>query len=131
MGVNKTSFHILRVGVAITFLWIGVLIFKSPETWEGYMQPWAVNLLPIPIREALLSTAVLDIAVGVFLLIDSFTWIAATIGALHIVSVIVVSGITDITVRDLGLLAAAIALAIDALPVNIYDKIKSWKKVGQ
>jgi hypothetical protein len=31
----KTSFHILRVGLAITFLWIGVLIFKNPESWGG------------------------------------------------------------------------------------------------
>jgi len=47
--MKKTSFHFLRVGLAITFLWIGILIFKNPEAWGGYLEPWAVGLLPIPL----------------------------------------------------------------------------------
>ena len=114
--MTKTSFHILRVGVAITFLWIGVLIFKQPEAWAGYIAPWAMKLLPVSIERAMMSTAVLDIVIGFFLLIDSFVWIAALVGSIHLIIVLTVSGITDITVRDIGLLTATIALMIDTLP---------------
>ena len=122
--MKSASYHILRVGLAITFLWIGVLIFKNPEAWGGYLQPWAVGLLPMPLSQAMISTAILDIIIGAFLLFDFLPWLAALIGAIHIVIVLVVSGITDITVRDIGLLVAALALMIESLPqwaLNKYE----------
>lgn len=121
--MTKISYHILRVGMAITFIWIGVLIIKSPESWAGYMQPWAVKLLPVPIEQALLGTAVLDIIVGLLLLIDWYAWVGGIIGTLHLISVLVVSGISDITIRDIGLLTATIALAIEALPFSIKSRL--------
>lgn len=114
--MKSYAFHILRVGAAITFLWIGVLIFKEPEVWGGYLQPWATNLLLMPIKQAMYVTAVLDILIGFFLLIDVFTWLAALIGAFHLVIVLAVSGITSITVRDIGLLAGTLALAAQIWP---------------
>jgi uncharacterized membrane protein YphA (DoxX/SURF4 family) len=114
--MKKTSFHFLRVGLAITFLWIGVLIFKNPEAWGGYLEPWAAGLLPIPLTQAMIGTAILDILIGFFLLIDVLTWFAAFVGAVHLIIVLAVSGITDITVRDIGLLVAALALMIDSSP---------------
>jgi uncharacterized membrane protein YphA (DoxX/SURF4 family) len=114
--MTKTSFHILRVGLAITFLWIGVLIFKNPEAWGGYLQPWAVRLLPISLTQAMLGAAILDIAIGALLLIDFLPWLAALVGAIHIIIVLIVSGITDITVRDIAILAAAVSIMFDSLP---------------
>lgn len=121
--MKKASYHILRVGVAITFLWIGILILKVPEAWGGYLQPWAVGLLPISIEQAMVGTAILDIVIGFFLLIDSFVWFAALVGALHLLLVLTVSGITDITVRDIAILAAAIALMIDSTPKRFRDRL--------
>ena len=125
---NKPSFHILRVGVAITFLWIGILIFKTPEAWGGYLQPWALRLLPVPIEQAMIGTAILDIIIGFFLLIDSFVWQASLVGAIHLAIVLAVSGITDITVRDIAILSATITLMSDSLPKNFIDKIRSLSK---
>ena len=122
--MNKTSFHILRVGLAITFLWIGVLIFKYPEAWGGYLSPWAAGLLPIPIKETMIGTAILDVAIGALLLVDSFVWLAALIGVIHLIIILTVTGITDITVRDVGILAGMIALMIDSLPKKFMDKIR-------
>lgn len=120
---HKTSYHILRVGLAITFIWIGILIIKSPESWGGYLQPWAVKLLVVPIREALLATAALDIIIGVLLLIDWFPWVAGIMAAVHLGIVMTTSGITDITVRDIGLFTAAVALVIESLPYKIKSKL--------
>lgn len=136
--MRKTSFHILRVGVAITFIWIGVLIFKTPEAWGGYLQPWAAGLLPIPIAQAMIGTAILDITIGALLLIDSFVWLAALVGAIHLIIVLTVSGITDITVRDIAIFSAVVALMAESLPKTFTDslrrnsseasKIISWQK---
>lgn len=125
--MGKTSFHILRVGLAVTFLWIGVLIFKQPEAWLGYIAPWAANLLPIPIEQAMQGTAVLDILIGALLLFDFLVWPATLVGSLHLIIVLAVSGITDITVRDIAILAAAIALAVETTPESLIIRIRNKK----
>ena len=114
--MNKISFHILRIGLAVTFLWIGVLILRNPEAWGGYLRPWAAGLLPIPIAQAMTGTAILDIIIGVFLLINFLPRLTALIGAIHLAVILIVSGITDITVRDIGLLTGMLALMIDSPP---------------
>ena len=126
--MNKISFHILRIGLAVTFLWIGFLIIRNPEAWGGYLKPWAAGLLPIPLAQAMIGTAILDIAIGALLLADIFTWLAAFVGAIHLGIVLTVSGITDITVRDIGLLAGLIAVIADSIPQAIHDKIVRVKK---
>ena len=122
--MSKTSFHILRVGLAITFLWIGILIFKQPEAWAGYVAPWAVNLLPISVEQVMVGTAILDIGIGVLFLFDYFVWLAALVGVIHLIIILIVSGITDITVRDIGILAAIIAIMAESLPENIISVFK-------
>lgn len=117
--MKTAAFHILRVGTAITFLWIGILILKTPESWGGLIQPWAQHLLILPLKTVMIVTAILDLAVGVLLLIDWWTWVAGLIGAFHILMVLVVVGINDITVRDIGLFAAALALMFDRLPPRL------------
>lgn len=117
--MKTSAFHILRVGVAITFLWIGILILRDPEAWGLYIQPWAEGLLPLPLKEIMIGTALFDIVIGALLLIGVLTWLAALIGALHLALVLAVSGINPITVRDIGLLAAAIALAVNDWPENL------------
>lgn len=121
--MKKISFHILRIGLAVTFLWIGVLILRNPEAWGGYLQPWAAGLLPVPLAQAMMGTAILDIVIGAFLLINFLPWIATLVGSVHLIVILIVSGITDITVRDIGLLAGTLALMIDSPPPIIIRRI--------
>ena len=86
------------------------MIIKNPEAWGGYIQAWAASLLPLPILQMMILVAILDITVGFFLLIDVLTWLAALVGALHLITVLTVAGITDITVRDIGLLGLALSI---------------------
>ena len=116
MSKGKIAYHILRVGLAVTFVWIGIMIFQESTLWGAFLRPWAAGLLPIPLKAAMLATAALDTTVGFFLLINRFVWLAASIGAFHIILVLATTGITAITVRDIGLLAAALALAINHWP---------------
>ncbi|MDP2788430.1 MAG: hypothetical protein Q8O46_00040 [bacterium] len=126
--MKKSSFHILRVGTAITFLWIGILIFQNPEAWGNYLQPWIVNLLPFSVKAIMIDTAILDITIGTLLLFDFLTPWAALVGALHIFSVIAVSGINEATVRDIAIVAGALAIFNDSLTSVWREKLLFWKK---
>lgn len=122
--MQKLSLLILRVGLAVTFFWIGVLIISEPEAWGAFIKPWALKILPIPIKEVMVGTAYLDMAIGLSFLFKSLTPLAAAAGAIHLTIVLVTSGITEITVRDIGLLAALLALVVHSWP----DNLKFWKK---
>ena len=52
--------------------------------------------------------------------------VAALVGAIHIMIVLVTLGITSVTVRDIGLTAATITLAIETLPGWVITKLKSF-----
>lgn len=107
---NQQALHVLRVGLGITFLWIGVLIFRDPQFWSGFIQPWVANLIPVPLESAMISTAILDVLVGLLLLVDVFTWAAALVATIHLTTVLIGVGIDVVTVRDIGLLAGTLAL---------------------
>ena len=113
---HSYAFHIIRVGLATTFLWIGVIIFRDPAGWGGFLAPWAQDLLSVPPADFMLGVAVFDIVVGGLLLVGVWIWIASLLAALHLAGVLLVSGIDAVTVRDIGLLAAALALAIETWP---------------
>jgi len=125
--MNKTSFHVLRVGMAITFLWIGILILRDWQAWGGFVQPWVTDLLPLSLKHIMISTAWLDIAIGAFLLFGWFTWLAALIGSLHLFSVLLVSGINEITVRDIAIVAGTLALFVDSVPESIKKKFSKQR----
>lgn len=81
--MEKASFHILRVGMAITFLWIGILIFQNPESWGGYILLLFQNLLFFTLKTTMLIVAFIDIVIGFLLLIDYLTFWASFLGALY------------------------------------------------
>ncbi len=118
MKAYPAAFHILRVGMAVTFLWIGLLVLKAPEAWGGYIQPWALELLPVPVASLMIGTAVFDLAIGFLLLVNVGTWIVSLFAAVHLAVVLTVGGINAVTVRDIGLLAGALALFIEAVPAK-------------
>src|SRR3989344_7941707 len=115
--MKNVSFHVLRVGMATTFTWIGVLILEDPEGWGmGFVQPWALNFLIFPLKTIMLAAAIFDIIVGIWLLIGRFVWLAALLGSIHLATVLIVSGINAITVRDIGLLGGSLALFFSTFP---------------
>lgn len=120
--MKSAPFHILRVGMAITFLWIGILILQNPEAWGRYLLPWARDFLLIPLKTAMIGTAIFDIVTGFLLLINRFTFWASALASFHLFLVLAVSGINPITIRDIGLLSGALALALSFFPHGFETK---------
>jgi len=118
--MKKLAYHILRIGVGITFVWIAVMIFQNPTAWGGMLEPWAVNLLPVPIEQAMYATAVLDLVIGVLLVLNLLPWLGGLLGSIHLAVILIGAGVNAITVRDIGLLAATLALTIETWPVGLF-----------
>ncbi len=119
--MNQTlANHISRFTLGLTFIFVSVMIFQDPMYWAGFIDPWAVKLIPMSLPALMISTAVLDLLIGLLLVINRFVWIAALVGALHLLGVLVAAGIDTITVRDIGLFGDAAALALLAIPPKFF-----------
>ena len=107
---------LVRIGLGFTFLIIGFMISLDPNGWAILIQPWIRDLIPYSTDEMMFAIAGFDMAIGILLILGIWTWLASLLGALHIIGVLIVTGITEITIRDIGLLAAAITLSIETAP---------------
>lgn len=79
----------------------------------------------------MLGTAILDLVIGGLLLSNTLIWLAALLGSIHLLVVLITSGIDDVTVRDIGLLAATLALFIEFLPDRLIPKTETQRELSQ
>jgi len=103
----------LRLGVGVTFVWIGIMIVQEPLSWAGYMDPWVLNLIPGSVEFFMTVTGIIDIILGAFLVLNLFTNVVGYLVALHMVGILVGGGVNDVTVRDIAILAGGTAIGID------------------
>jgi len=122
--MSKHAFHVLRIGVGITVLWIGIMIVQEPLSWAGYMDPWVINLIPFPLETMMLMAGIFDILLGVLLLVNVMTKAVGYIVALHMLGILIAGGINDITVRDIAILFAGLALGMDA---QFHKELVWWR----
>ena len=107
------SILILRIGLGITFALTGVLILKDDDKWTHMLPGWFSKYLPSA-KSFMIATAIGDLILGAWLLSGYFTGIAASLAALHLLGVLIVSGRDEFheVYRDIGLLFASVALAV-------------------
>lgn len=140
MTQQKTAYHLLRVTLGITFIWVSVMIFQEPVFWSGFIDPWAASLMPLSLETMMKITAGLDLIIGLLLIADKWTWIVSLIASLHLLAILIGSGIDTITVRDIGLFGATAALTLIAAPTKFFKSkkqeaqvpdLQSFAKAGQ
>jgi len=121
--MNKQVYaeYILRFGLGVVFIWIGILVLKSPEGWGAYMQPWAQELLISPIKTTMIIAGVADILFGILLFSGKLTWLGALLGSLHLIVIVVTVGLNEIGLRDLGILVGSVALFFLSFPDEWVD----------
>lgn len=104
----------VRMGVGFVFLLLGIQQFLFTEQWTTWLPAWLTHALPdtaLAVR-IILVNATADVLLGAALLLGIFTRIVAILMIIHLVSVLLALGYNDIAIRDLGILLAAIAVAI-------------------
>ena len=109
--MNKKSYWIIRIGLAVVFIWFGIDKLIAPINWFGYV-PSFIDALPISIRDFVLINGLFEIILGLMLLWPRSVRIAADIIAAFLVAVLVFQGFNEVTIRDLGLIAMALSLIV-------------------
>ena len=101
----------LRLGLALAFLYAGVAAFIDPNSWIGDFPLWMRELLPGKLL--LGGHSALQIGLALWLFSGRRTFYAALASSL-ILMLIIIQNITllDILFRDIAILCGAIALAM-------------------
>jgi len=114
----------LRIGLGLTFVYIGVDVLRHPEAWLGFVSDEVWFGLT---RESLLRLGgVFDLVIGLLLVFRIMTKLAGVLAVLCLLGVFVMNGIDVALVRNLGLLGAALAVA--AWPGSYHRKKHWWQR---
>lgn len=126
-GRYKWSYLFLRLGLGLTFLWIGVDMFRNPDVWIGYIP--ANPGFGLTREAALRAAGAFDMALGLMLLLRVWSKLAGALVVVHMAGILVVHGVDAVLIRDVGLLGAGLALA--TWPTHYHKKkFLKWRLPG-
>lgn len=104
---------LLRVGLAMVFLYAGVGSIVNPSNWIGYFPIFLRNLVPQNLL--LLGFSGYEIVLAVWILSGWKQMFSAGIAAMTLLGIVVFNfGAMDIVFRDLGLFFMALALVLQS-----------------
>src|SRR3989344_7087675 len=84
---------LFRFGFSFPFFYAGIDSFLNPLAWMGFVPSWIENF-GISIEQVLLVQVIFDIAIGVAILFDIFTFWASLAGGAFLLGITILPTIT-------------------------------------
>ena len=103
---------ILRLSMALVFLWFGLNQVFNPSFWVGYLPSWTYNLV-VSANTLVMLNGFFETILSVFLLVGSYTRISALLLGLHLLGITFSIGYNDIAIRDFGLAIATFVVFLN------------------
>src|SRR3989344_6043712 len=109
----RTSHLILRLSLAIVFLWFGVDKFFHPVYWiNSWLPQFLINLgayFRISTSAMVYGVGVVELLIGISLVSNIFVDFFALVAAVLLTTVSLFYGFNEVLVRDVGLIGALLA----------------------
>jgi uncharacterized membrane protein YphA (DoxX/SURF4 family) len=100
----------LRLGLAFTYLYSGYHLATNPGPWVGFMPEWFQNLLPVAPELYLRLQGVGELLFAASLLSGILIRWVALLSAIEMLGILLLSGITLVTFRDIAILGVSLSL---------------------
>lgn len=113
MNFEKTKEYgpsILRIGLALVFLWFGLNQLFDPGSWVGWVPGWIHPIVHPAI--VVFVNGIFEVALGTMLLIGFMTRLSALILGVHLFFISLSVGYGGTMVRDLGLFIATFSIVL-------------------
>lgn len=105
---------IMRLSLVFVFVWFGVNEISNPVYWSGYVPPLVEKFLPFGINLFVQLHGVALSILALALLFKFYIRYAAFLSIIVLFSItgglIVMNGLNEIAVRDIGLLGLALSI---------------------
>ena len=113
---SRYSYLALRFGLAVVFLWFCIDKILHPAYWLNAWVPQGVQLLIAKFSltgiQFIYVNFIFEILVGLSLVTGVFTKFFSALAIIFLLSVLVFVSISEVTVRDFGLLGGFIAVLL-------------------
>jgi uncharacterized membrane protein YphA (DoxX/SURF4 family) len=103
---------VLRIGIALVFLWFGLQELTNPTDWTSYIPSFATKLSHLNAYTLTYINGSFEVLAGLLLILGLWTRIVAALLFLHLLSILSVVGYNPIGVRDFGLMIASLSIAL-------------------
>lgn len=118
----RQAFLVLRAAFTVAPILFGLDKFTDLMTdWTAYLAPWVDDLVPGTAQQAMYAVGVTELVAGLLVAVAPRIGglvVAAWLGGI-IVNLVTLGNYYDVALRDVGLLAAAVALSRLAPPVHL------------
>ena len=112
-NLSTYSATVLRVGIALVFLWFGWSQLHDTSQWVAYVPQWVSDMTSLSLKTIVYLNGVFEIIFGSALLLGLFTRFVSLLLALHMLDITYIVGLDAIGVRDFGLAVATIAVFLN------------------
>ncbi|GEM_PF-1907996 len=132
MNVNLSRYSplLLRLSLALVFLWFGVDKFANPGYW-AHQVPETIRVIAGITEDTeyafVHAMGVFEMLVGSALAIGILTRHVAAIASVFLFSIIVTTGLTPATVRDVGLLGISVYLVSNSAKTMEWNYLRRGK----
>lgn len=100
---------ILRISLALVFLYFGVMQIMDPGAWSGFV-PERFHVSGISANNIVIFNGFMEIVLGTFLIVGLYVRFAAIVMSLHLFGIAFSIGFSPLGIRDFGLAFATLAL---------------------
>jgi uncharacterized membrane protein YphA (DoxX/SURF4 family) len=119
---------LLRVGVALVFLWFGQEQLLHTSSWVSFVPTWITSMSGISAVTLVHFNGAFEIVFGFCLIFGYFTRVTALLLALHMLDITFTVGYNQIGVRDFGLSIAAISVFLYGVDYWCIDTLLAKKE---
>lgn len=109
MNSKELAPAILRISLALVFLYFGIVQLNDPSSWSSYV-PEFLDVPGISSNNLVALNGLVEITLGLFLICGLYTRFASLILSLHLFGIALSIGFSPLGVRDFGLAFATLSI---------------------
>lgn len=106
---------VLRIGIALVFLWFGMEQLISTQGWTNLIPKAITDITGLSASTIVYFNGAFEVVFGLCLLFGYFTRTVALFLAFHMLDIMVVVGYNAVGVRDFGLAIATIKIFLHGM----------------
>jgi len=103
---------VLRLALALVYLWFGASQLTDPNAWTGFVPAWASGISGMSAFTIVHVNGWFEVIAGALLALGIGVRPVAALLFLHLAVIAAHLGVTEIGVRDFGLSMATLAIAL-------------------
>ena len=109
--LQKYAVPLLRISIALVFLYFGISQIITPETFIGWL-PSEASIIPVAPRILIIFNGLFEVFFGTLLFLGLYIRLSAFLLGAHLFGITITIGFTEIGVRDFGLAMATLAMVL-------------------